>query len=164
MIIKNGLVFHDDKTFQSTDICIQDGRIVSMSPTEMRAYADYPENEIIDATGLFVLPGLIDIHSHGAVGHDFSDGNLTGLKEILAYEYAHGITTYCPTSMTLEKERLLDIFAGVNGFTDEPGLSHFAGINMEGPFLDTAKKGAHLAEYIAKPDAEFFRKCNLASV
>ena len=46
--------------------------------------------------GNLYLPGLIDIHSHGAVGCDFSDGDKGGVKKILAYERAHGITTYCP--------------------------------------------------------------------
>lgn len=57
-----------------------------------------------------MLPGLIDIHSHGAVGCDFSDADVEGLKKILAYERAHGITSYCPTSMTLPKKQLFKIF------------------------------------------------------
>lgn len=163
MIIKNGLVFHDDKTFRNTDIYIAKGRICAMLPTGSDVPATYAEDEIIDAQGCYVLPGLIDIHSHGAVGHDFSDGNADGLREILAYEYAHGITTYCPTSMTLPKDVLLNIFRSARDLEDEPGLAHFAGINMEGPFLDTAKKGAHVAECILEPDVDFFRECNKAS-
>ena len=93
MIIKNGLVFHDDKTFRNTDIYIAKGRICAMLPTGSDVPATYAEDEIIDAQGCYVLPGLIDIHSHGAVGHDFSDGNADGLREILAYEYAHGISS-----------------------------------------------------------------------
>lgn len=115
-----------------------------------------------------VLPGLIDVHSHGAVGHDFSDGDMEGLKKILAYEYAHGVTSYCPTSMTIEKEELRRIFREMGGFAreqdggPESSLSHVAGINMEGPFLDVSKKGAHRAECIMPPDVAFFRECNEA--
>lgn len=163
MIIKNGYVFHEDKTFQKTDIYIKNGRIAAMLPSNSEAPSGFEGDEIIDATGLNVLPGLVDIHSHGAVGHDFSDGNPEGLRQILAYEYAHGITTYCPTSMTLEKEKLFEIFHSVSTLSEEPAHSHFAGINMEGPFLDTAKKGAHRAECIIPPDVAFFRECNHAS-
>lgn len=159
MIIKNGLVFQEDKTFQKMNICIRDGLIADLCQTDFPSTCD---DEIIDANGLYVLPGLIDIHSHGAVGHDFSDGNIEGLKEILAYEYAHGITTYCPTSMTIDKADILSMFRGVKNLEKQDSLADFAGINMEGPFLDPAKKGAHREECIMKPDAEFFKACNEA--
>ena len=158
MIIKNGLIFTENKTFEQLDISICDNLIANIEEN-IAACAD---EEIIDATGLYVLPGLVDVHSHGAVGHDFSDGNVDGLREILAYEYSHGITTYCPTSMTIEKEDILKMFAAVKDWKDEAGLADFAGINMEGPFLDPAKKGAHREECIMKPDVGFFRACNEA--
>jgi N-acetylglucosamine-6-phosphate deacetylase len=160
MIIKNGLVYQEDKTFAKKDLYIEDGKIVE-SPDQV---TDKTE---VDAEGLLVLPGLIDVHSHGAVGHDFSDGDMEGLKKILAYEYAHGITSYCPTSMTIDKEELRRIFHAMGGFskeqkTDEAPRSYVAGINMEGPFLDVDKKGAHRAECIMAPDVAFFRECNAA--
>ncbi|MCR5469237.1 MAG: N-acetylglucosamine-6-phosphate deacetylase, partial [Lachnospiraceae bacterium] len=55
----------------------------------------------IDATEKYVIPGLVDIHSHGAMGHDFCDADVEGLKAILEYEKSCGVTSYCPTSMTL---------------------------------------------------------------
>ena len=78
MIIKNGLVFTQDKRFEKKDIYIEDGRFVSPN-----AYTE-DMADVIDAEGQFVLPGLIDIHSHGAVGCDFSDGDKGGVKKILA--------------------------------------------------------------------------------
>ena len=160
MIIKNGLVYQEDKTFVKKDLYIADGKI-AQSPEQV---TDPTE---VDAEGLLVLPGLIDVHSHGAVGHDFSDGDMEGLKEILAYEYAHGITSYCPTSMTIEKEALQKLFHAMGSFREEgksgsSPMSHVAGINMEGPFLDADKKGAHRAECIMAPDVAFFRECNEA--
>lgn len=161
MIIRNGMVFQEDKSFVKKDLYLERGRIVE-TPEEVTDLSE------IDAEGLLVLPGLIDVHSHGAVGHDFSDGDMEGLREILAYEYAHGITSYCPTSMTIEKEELRRIFQEMGGFVksrkeDQDGqISHVAGINMEGPFLDASKKGAHRAECIMAPDAAFFKECNEA--
>ena len=153
MIIKNGTVFQDNKTFVKKDLYMENGKIAN-------APINAEVEEIIDAEGLLVLPGLVDIHSHGAVGHDFSDGNKEGLKEILAYEYNHGITSYCPTSMTVEKDKIRQIFQEMGNWKDEKGLAHVAGINMEGPFLDAAKKGAHRVECILAPDVDFFRECN----
>ena len=101
----------------------------------------------------------MDIHSHGAAGEDFSDGNPEGLKKILQYEKRCGITSYCPTSMTFPKERLRQIFASIKGAQTEDGAT-VVGINMEGPFLDPAKKGAHVEKWIAAPDVAFVRELN----
>lgn len=155
MIIKNGLVFQENKSFAKKDLYIEGGKFVQNA-------SQTTDSTVIDASDLYVLPGLIDIHSHGAVGYDFSDGNTEGLKEILRYEYSHGVTSYCPTSMTVEKEKLREIFSAMRDWQDQKGMSHVAGINMEGPFLDVSKKGAHREECILLPDADFFRELNAA--
>ena len=152
MIIKGGKVFQEDGSFLEQALYINDHRLVDK--------AEYQDDEkVIDAEGLLVLPGLVDIHSHGAAGEDFSDGNPEGLKKILQYEKCCGITSYCPTSMTFPKERLRQIFASIKGAQTEEEAK-VVGINMEGPFLDPSKKGAHVEEWIAAPDAAFVRELN----
>lgn len=152
MIIKGGKVFQEDGSFLEQALYINDHRLVDK--------AEYQDDEkVIDAEGLLVLPGLVDIHSHGAAGEDFSDVNPEGLKKILQYEKRCGITSYCPTSMTFPKERLRQIFASIKGAQTEEEAK-VVGINMEGPFLDPAKKGAHVEEWIAAPDAAFVRELN----
>ena len=152
MIIKSGKVFQEDGSFLEQTLYVNAHRLVDKAE-----YQD--DGEIIDAEGLLVLPGLVDIHSHGAAGEDFSDGNPEGLKKILRYERSCGITSYCPTSMTFPKERLRQIFASIKGAQTEEEAK-VVGINMEGPFLDPAKKGAHVEEWIAAPDAAFVRELN----
>ena len=152
MIIKGGKVFQEDGSFLEQAIYINDHRLVDKAE-----YQD--DGEVIDAEGLLVLPGLVDIHSHGAAGEDFSDGNPEGLKKIQQYEKRCGITSYCPTSMTFPKERLRQIFASIKGAQTEDGAT-VVGINMEGPFLDPAKKGAHVEKWIAAPDVAFVRELN----
>lgn len=153
MIIKNGIIFRDDKTFARGDLYLEGNRIV-------RSAKEVTDTVEIDAEGLYVLPGLVDIHSHGAAGHDFSDGDLEGLHEILQYEYSHGVTSYCPTSMTLKKEEICKIFCKMNDWKDKKGMSRIAGFHMEGPFLDAEKSGAHQKEYLLPPDIDFFRECS----
>lgn len=145
-------MFQEDGSFLEQAIYINDHRLVDKAE-----YQD--DGEVIDAEGLLVLPGLVDIHSHGAAGEDFSDGNPEGLKKILQYEKRCGITSYCPTSMTFPKERLRQIFASIKGAQTEEGAK-VVGINMEGPFLDPVKKGAHVEEWIAAPDVAFVRELN----
>ena len=156
MIIKNGKVFQEDGTYKVADLYVENGRILA-SKEEL---TDLTE---LDATGMKVLPGLVDVHSHGAKGHDFSDASVEGLKKILQYEKSQGITSYCPTSMTLPKDLLLKIFQTAIDVEKDETCANIVGINMEGPFLDPVKKGAHVEEYIVKPDVEFFRDCNKAS-
>lgn len=152
MIIKSGKVFQEDGSFLEQTLYVNAHRLVDKAE-----YQD--DGEVIDAEGLLVLPGLVDIHSHGAAGEDFSDGNPEGLKKILRYERSCGITSYCPTSMTFPKERLRQIFASIKGAQTEEGAK-VVGINMEGPFLDPAKKGAHVEKWIAAPDVAFVRELN----
>ena len=153
MIIRNGSVFGEDGKYTVRDIYIENHKIVA----SREEVTDVTE---IDASGRKVIPGLIDIHSHGAYGHDFSDGDAKGLEIILKYQREHGITSYCPTSMTLPKDQLLAIFGTAAEVEGKEGCASIPGINMEGPFIDVKKKGAHVKEYIVKPDVEFFRECN----
>ena len=87
MIIKNGAVFGEDGLFQVRDLYIENHKIVA-------SREEVSDDTQLDAQGLYVIPGLIDIHSHGADGHDFSDGDVDGLRAILKYEKEHGITSY----------------------------------------------------------------------
>lgn len=168
MIIKNGIVFGEDFIFQKRDVYISQGRIVA-------GESQVEDTAIIDAAGLYVIPGLVDVHSHGAAGFDFSDGDSEGLRRILAYQRTHGITTYCPTSMTLLRERLLQAMKSAKNLerqekmaSEQSGerseeLARIGGIHMEGPFLDPVRRGAHRAEDIRKPDRDFLRECDEAS-
>lgn len=133
MIIKNGAVFQEDGLFKKQDLYIENHKIVA-------SREEVSDDMEVDASGLLVIPGLIDIHSHGAAGHDFSDGDAQGLKKILKYEKEHGITSYCPTSVTLPKERLKKIFATILEVEDYKEGATILGINMEGPFIDPKKK------------------------
>lgn len=156
MIIRNGNVFQEDGTYRKMDLYVEKGRIVSSE-------AEVSDKEEVDACGLKVLPGLVDIHSHGAVGHDFSDADAAGLKKILRYEKSQGVTSYCPTSMTLPMDLLIRIFASADAVEQDVDCARVVGLNMEGPFLDPAKKGAHDENYIRKPDIGFFRECQKVS-
>lgn len=164
MIIKNGMVFGEDQTFTRRDLYIEKGKIVE----SVDCLTDLGE---VDAQNLYVLPGLIDIHSHGAAGHDFSDGDPKGLEAILAYQYAHGITGYVPTTMSLPQEKLLEVLGSVEKSKERewselagrrPGLARLLGIHLEGPFLDPSKRGVHREEALCPPDVDFLKACDRA--
>jgi len=108
MIIKNGLVFAEEGRFYSGDLFIEQDKI-----------AESGSGEVLDATGLYVIPGLTDIHFHGCVGYDFCDGTKEALEKMAEYQLQNGITTICPASMTFSEEQLSAIFANAASYSGE---------------------------------------------
>jgi len=113
----------------------------------------------LDARGGYLIPGLVDIHTHGAVGEDFSDGKPEGLQPLADYYAAHGVTSYLATTMTLKEATLLPALHAIRDFRRQGGAK-CAGIHLEGPFLSYAKRGAQAAENLHKPDLALFRRLN----
>ncbi|MCD8366561.1 MAG: N-acetylglucosamine-6-phosphate deacetylase [Clostridiales bacterium] len=117
----------------------------------------------LDAEGGYVIPGLIDIHTHAAVGEDASDGRAEGLTILSRYYAAGGVTSWCPTTMTLKEPELTQAMHAIRDFTRPADGARVAGVNLEGPFLSYAKRGAQNAENLHAPDIDLFRRLNDAS-
>ena len=150
MIIRNVKVFQKDGAFKAGEIHINGSRIADMSQ-------DSGSEEILDGKGAYAIPGLTDIHFHGCVGHDFSDGTQEAIKALAEYELSQGITQICPATMTLTEESLMKISRAAANYDNASG-ARLVGINMEGPFVSEKKKGAQNGLYIRKPDADMFRR------
>ena len=158
MIIKNGLVFGEDCKFAPGEVNISGEFFTGRAEST-------DSQEVIDAQGCYVIPGLTDIHVHGCHNKDFCDADVDAIGDLASYEASKGITAICPTTMTIPQERLLHI-AEVAGEYCDLTQQHkrnadteaiFAGINMEGPFISEKKKGSQEASDIRKPDIDFIR-------
>ena len=152
MLIKNGKVFRG-RAFETADIRFD--RTIEEIGVQPGA-ADF------DAAGCYVIPGLVDIHTHGAMGEDFSDGKPAGLQPMADYYAAHGVTSFLATTMTLKEETLTPAMHAIRDFRPAGGAK-CAGVHLEGPFLSYAKRGAQAAENLHKPDAALFHRLNEAS-
>ncbi len=118
---------------------------------------DTGKQEVIDAAGLYVAPGLLDMHIHGYAGEDTSDAKEDGLLKMCRALAENGVTSWCPTTMTVSKGEILAAFDTVRRVkrrTDCYGAK-VLGVNCEGPFINPSKKGAQAEEHILRPDADF---------
>ena len=154
MIIKDANIFTQDNQFVKGSVVVENGRFVSI--------AEQPEHtgevmEVIEAKGLYMIPGLVDIHFHGCMGADMCDGTKEALDVITQYEASVGVTSVCPATMTIPKDELSAVMKNAGAYAYHGG-AHLVGINMEGPFISPAKKGAQAAENIMHCDYEYFNQ------
>lgn len=131
--------------------------------TDGERIADFGEGEaplqaadkVIEAEGLNLLPGLIDIHTHGCLGHCTMDADPEGILEIASYHVRHGVTTFLPTTMTAGREQTVKAIRCVNEFVGRRGsFAKIPGVHLEGPYFNAAKCGAQDTAFIrlATPD------------
>lgn len=156
MKIINGLVFREKEGFVEDTLYVENGR-----------FSDHTTDDtVLDAEGSYIIPGLIDVHFHGCVEHDFCDASAEGLRAMAKYEASCGVTSICPASMTLSPDMLKDICANACSYAEEPESEDHArlvGINLEGPFICYAKRGAQNPDYIIPADTSTLRMLQEAS-
>ena len=156
MLIRNGTVMRGDFTLARTDLLLEGETISAVGEQK---------GEGFDASGLLVLPGLVDIHTHGVGMRESYDGG--GAVEKVARELARGGTTaFLPTCRGMDIEKLVSVTGEIAEFIAAGAPEDCAapeGINLEGPFLSEAKRGAHPTEYLSKPDLALYARLREAA-
>lgn len=147
--IKNA-IFITDTEETNKFLYIENDKIKALTEKEL------PFDDEIDAEGLYVSPGFIDIHTHGAGNFDFADGEK---EDIIKAAYTHatyGTTTVYPTCTSASTEDILRFIENVKEVMKEnaPGKPHIAGSHLEGPYFADSQKGAQNPEYIKAPCKE----------
>ena len=160
-----GMIFTKDCVFEPGELVIEDGIIKEVQICDYEALTQKEQEQ-------YLIPGLVDVHFHGAAGYDFCDGTKEALQAIAAYENEHGITTICPATMSLPVTELEQILAVAAGWKKEQTLENSAvcenvdraeeriqaqsllGIHLEGPFIAKEKKGAQKEDYIIPFDKD----------
>lgn len=152
--IVNGRVITPYRILDGGTVLIADGKIEAVVQGDIEA----GDARVIDAAGKYVSPGFIDIHIHGGGGHDFMDNSLQAFLEIAKTHARHGTTALTPTTLTAEKEDLmqtLELYEQAN--RENKAGAQFIGMHLEGPYFALNQRGAQDPRYIRNPDPEEYR-------
>ncbi len=151
-LFRGGLVYHTpQRRFLRADLLLENGRIAdtdfSGDPTK--------DTEIIDCAGSYIIPGLVDVHTHGRGGYDFNTADAVGCRAMRRSYAEVGTTTVLATLASAPKDALYASMEaiGQNRGT-ENGLAHIAGIHLEGRYLNPLRRGAHDQKLLAPLDAD----------
>lgn len=151
MLLKNAKIYDENFDVVSKNITVDGQYITAVDGTDTA-------DTVLDLSGLTVLPGLVDMHIHGCGGKDMGEGTFEALEAMSSCLVKRGVTSFCPTSMTLSFEQLSAIFRNVVDNRDKVSGAYIHGINMEGPYIAMSKKGAQNAAYVRNPDKEEFKR------
>ena len=147
-LIKGACVWREDHTFEEDcAVMIENDRISAVGNN----IDDRKVDEVINAAGMTLLPGLVDVHTHGRIGYDFCDANAEEMKKMKADYEKRGVTS---VMATLASAPLTDWYRAIADIE----TVGFAGIHFEGRYLNHAKKGAHAEHLLAPLDAEELSK------
>lgn len=159
MLLKNAEVLMGDFTFAPYDIKIKNGKIENIRPHGL-----LEDQDEIDCTGEWVLPGLIDIHTHGACGVDTMDATTEAINKISTFMAQNGVTSFLPTSMTMGISSIEKAFSNVlNVYEKGANGANIVGINMEGPYINPDRAGAQDPTCVRPGDVDEFRRLNALS-
>lgn len=146
-VIKNGNVVFPNGIYK-TDILVENGIIKNIGALQ-------EDCEIVNAEGMFVAPGLIDIHTHGGNGHDYMEGTLEAFREATSLHLGHGVTSIVPTTVAADINYTIEFLRRFDEIKDNPEIPvHLLGVHLEGPYLSLKQKGAIPAQYIKNPMPE----------
>lgn len=154
MFLVNAAYLDQDFRLVRGDLEIEGGRI-----RQVGEKLSWSQNDlVVDCQGYTIVPGFVDVHIHGCAGADTCDGKRESIDAMAEFLLTKGVTSFCPTTMTVDREEIEAALLAAKACVDQPGPgARVVGVNMEGPFIAAARKGAQKEEAILPPDPELFR-------
>lgn len=151
----NGSLITDSGVIPDGMLIVENNRIDYAGPRrEIPAGA-----EIVDAGGLFLSPGFVDIHIHGGAGSDFMDATPHDIETVFRYHAEHGTTSLCPTTATAPLQEILAALENLERYRSGPQpFGRALGAHIEGPYLAMTKRGCHLPQFVRNPEEREWRQ------
>jgi N-acetylglucosamine-6-phosphate deacetylase len=155
------LLVHNARLFTPTHaglpgwLLVENGLIQTIGFGNTPDFSDDPSVKSLDAQGNNLLPGFVDLHVHGAMGHEVMDASPSGLEEMARFYAAHGVTSFLATTWTASREALikaLELVEEMQGRIRDGAT--LLGIHLEGPYLNPARCGAQDINLIRRAERE----------
>jgi N-acetylglucosamine-6-phosphate deacetylase len=153
--IINGTILTPEQTLTRASLLFEERSILALGPSVQIPSSQ--EDRVVDAEGMWVVPGLIDIHVHGANGHDAMDATPEAILGMSRFFAKHGVTSFLPTTVTQAPDAILHALTNIAEFGDENSGAKVMGAHLEGPYLNMNHKGAQPPEFIRPPDPEEYQ-------
>lgn len=142
--LTNGKIV-DEAVHTGLNLYVENGVIVAVTDR------DLPCEQEIDVQGAYIAPGFVDIHTHGAGGHDFMDGTLEDVKGAARTHLRYGTTTLLPTMLSCGTDSIRQAIGLARQAAQDPELPHIPGVHLEGPYFSPKQAGAQQPEYLTPP-------------
>lgn len=151
-IIQHVNVLLPHQILPSATVWVTDGKIERIETQEAPQF--YDGYERIDGNGMWLIPGMIDVHIHGANGYDMMDGTEASIQEVSLTCAATGCTSFLATSVSSTMDDLLNMIRSVKSVIGREQGAKIAGIHLEGPYLNPKRKGMQNEKYLRHPDLD----------
>lgn len=141
-----------DRIIPSANVWILEGKIMRIDTEDLTIPKG--EHELIDGSGHLLIPGMIDVHIHGANGFDMMDGTEESIQEVSRACASTGCTSFLATSVSSTIEDLLEMIRSVKRVIGHEVGAKIAGIHLEGPYLNPKRKGMQNEKYLRHPNLD----------
>ncbi len=147
-VITNGNIIGPNQVYTGHALIIDEGKITAIAPAPVPQQSD---DTVIDAQGMWIAPGFIDIHVHGAAGHDTMDATPEALHGMARFFATHGVTSFYPTTMTASRVDINAAIENVELAPPPPDGAQPLGLHLEGPYFNPEYKGAQPPTHLRNP-------------
>ncbi len=151
--IINGQILTPQGWLKDGSVLINDGKILEITNSDLAVIGA----TVIDAKGMFIVPGFISMHCHGGGGHDFTEGTTEAFKEAAAAHLKHGSTTIFPTLSSTTFENIRLAAATCDQLMAKDADTTIMGLHIEGPYLNENMAGTQWKEFLKNPDPEEYK-------
>ena len=155
-VLENAVIVAPARLFRGT-AAVEDGKIAFV--TEGPDYDRRPDDQVINAKGRYLSPGFIDLHTHGAGGHDFMDGSVDAIAAACRTHMRHGTTALLPTTLSSQDEELFENLSNIDRAAAlREGMPEILGAHLEGPYFSPEQNAAQDKRFIKNPLPEEYQR------